>query len=94
MEKVAALLTALLALAERYFPTVAAYFIGKGIVKNEAQKEALQQTQANIKQAEIVDGLHASLDDDGVRKLALDRAEKLRLRLKARAANASGGRDD
>lgn len=88
------MLAALLALAERYLPTVAAYFIGKGVAQNAQQKEALQQAQANIKQAEVVDGLHASLDDDGVRKLALDRAERLRLRLKARATDSSGGYDD
>jgi hypothetical protein len=94
MEKVAALLTAILALAERYLPTLAVYFIGKGVAENEKQKETLQQAQENIRQAEVVNGLHASLDDDGVRKLALDRAERLRLRLKARAANAEGGADD
>ena len=94
MDKLLALVTALLAAIERYLPTVAAYFAGKGIVKGEQQKEALQQAKADLEHAQTIDAVHASLDDDGLQSKASATIERIKLRLKARAANASGGQDD
>jgi hypothetical protein len=94
MDKLLALVTALLAAIERYLPTVAAYFAGKGVVKGEQQKEALRQAKAEQAFTQSIDALHAALDDDGLHDLATARAERLRLRLKARAVDSSGGKDD
>lgn len=94
MDKLLALVTALLAALERYLPTVAAYFAGKGVVKNENQKEALQQAKADLEFTQRVDVVHSGLDDDGLHDLVSARAERIRLRLKARAADPSGGKDD
>jgi hypothetical protein len=92
MDKLLAFVTALLAAFERHFPAVAAYFAGKGVVKGEQQKEALRQAKAEQAFTQSIDALHAALDDDGLRDLATARAK--RLRLKARAADPSGGKDD
>lgn len=94
MDKLLAFVTALLAALERYLPTIAAYFAGKGVAHGQKQKEALQQTKADLAHVQAIDAVHASLDDAGLQSKASATMERIKLRLKARSANASGGQDD
>lgn len=85
-----ALLDALRQLAELVLAFLAGELKGKLEAVNEQQQRDLEASQA----AAVVSAMHAGLNDDELRKLAVTRAERLRARLKARAADGNGGGDD
>lgn len=94
MEAWLAAFVALLARLERLLPVFVAFMAGKGAAEYRAMEEQLKQEKAERDLEQELTAFHDSLSDGQLRDVTAKRIERIRLRLKARAAHGSGGHDD
>ncbi len=88
------LLEAVLPYLKPVFDTVAAFFLGKGLAEYREMEAKLKEAQHERELLKDLSDFHDSLSDGGLRDVTAKRIERLRLRLKARAAGTGGGYDD
>jgi hypothetical protein len=88
------LLEAVLPYLKPVFDTVAAFFLGKGLAEYQEMEAKLREAQHERELLKDLSDFHDGLSDGGLRDVTAQRIERIKLRLKARAAGAGGGYDD
>jgi hypothetical protein len=88
------LLNAVLTAFKPYLSTIAAFFAGKGVAEYKAMEDALKQERAERDLVKELNDFRGSLSDGELRRITNERIKAINLRLKARAADRSGGYDD
>lgn len=93
-ERLLAALVALLEALKPLFSTLGAFLAGKGVAEYRAMETALEQERKARELEQDLLAFHDGLSDGELRDITAKRIAAIRLRLKARAADRSGGHDD
>ena len=94
MERLLAAFVALLEALKPLFSTFTAFMAGKGLAEYQEMETKLKEAQREKKLLKELSDFHDGLSDGGLRDVTAQRIERIKLRLKARAARGSGGHDD